>query len=105
VLAFTTIALGGFRGLIASALWIRATDMGDKGKYFEQVQLADWITKLQPRFTGVWVNQAWNLVYNISIKFSDFRERWVWVRSGIELIRDQGLRYNPKEPLMYRELA
>jgi hypothetical protein len=105
VLAFTTVALGSFRGLIANALWIRATELSDEGKYFEMVQLADWITKLQPHFSAVWVNQAWNLVYNISIKFNDPRERWQWVLQGIELLRDQGLRYNPKEPLIYRELA
>jgi hypothetical protein len=105
VLAFTTVALGSFRGLIANALWIRATELSDEGKYFEMVQLADWITKLQPHFSAVWVNQAWNLVYNISIKFNDPKERWQWVLQGIELLRDQGLRYNPKEPLIYRELA
>src|SRR5258705_12736992 len=37
VLAFTTVALGGFRGLIANALWIRANDLQDDGKYFEMV--------------------------------------------------------------------
>jgi hypothetical protein len=58
VLAFTTVALGSFRGLIANALWIRATELSDEGKYFEMVQLADWITKLQPHFSAVWVNQA-----------------------------------------------
>lgn len=105
VLAFTTVALGGFRGLIANALWIRATDLHDQGKYFEMVQLADWITKLQPTFASVWVHQAWNLVYNISIKFRDRPERWRWVKSGIELLRDRGLKYCPNEPLIYRELA
>src|SRR5512143_441544 len=89
VLAFTTEALGGFRGLIANALWIRATELQEAGKYFEMVQLADWITKLMPHFAAVWVNQAWNLVYNISIKFNDPRERWRWVEQGIELLRDQ----------------
>src|SRR5437899_9126140 len=48
VLAFTTVALGGFRGLIANALWIRANDLQDEGKYFEMVQLADWLTKVEP---------------------------------------------------------
>ena len=28
VLAFTTIALGGFRGIIANILWIRANEIG-----------------------------------------------------------------------------
>src|SRR5205085_9942802 len=105
VLAFTTVALGGFRGLIANALWIRANDLQDEGKYFEMVQLADWITKLQPHFTTVWIHQAWNMAYNISIKFNDPHDRWLWVLRGIELLRDEGLKYNPLEPLIYRELA
>jgi len=105
VLAFTTVALGGFRGLIANVLWIRANDLQDEGKYFEQVQLADWITKLEPTFVDVWVVQAWNMAYNISVKLRDPYDRWRWVQSGIELLRDQGLKYNPKEPLIYRELA
>jgi hypothetical protein len=105
VLVFTTVALGGFRGLIANALWIRAMDLQDEGKYFEKVQLADWITKLQPHFTTVWVVQAWDMAYNISIKFNDPADRWKWVQRGIELLRDEGLKYNPDETLIYRELA
>lgn len=105
VLALTTQVLGGFRGLIANALWIRATDMQDEGKYFEMVQLADWITKLEPHFVQVWLVQAWNMAYNISVKFSEYPDRWRWVQRGIELLRDDGLRYNPHEPLIYRELA
>ena len=105
VLAFTTVALGGFRGLIANALWIRASDLQEQDKYFEQVQLADWITKLEPTFVQVWLVQAWNMAYNISVKFRDPYDRWRWVQQGIELLRDQGIRYNPKEALLYRELA
>ncbi|MBK7998656.1 MAG: hypothetical protein IPK15_08065 [Verrucomicrobia bacterium] len=105
VLAFTTVALGGFRGLIANALWVRANDLQMEDKYFEQVQLADWITKLEPTFVHVWLVQAWNMAYNISVKFRDPYDRWRWVQRGIELLRDQGLQYNPKEALLYRELA
>ena len=105
VLAFTTVALGGFRGLIANALWIRASDLQQDDKFFEMAQLADWITKLEPHFTQVWLVQAWNMAYNISVKFKDFGDRWNWVQRGIELLRDEGLRYNPNELLIYRELA
>jgi hypothetical protein len=105
VLAFTTVALGGFRGLIANMLWIRANDMQNEDRYFEQVQLSDWITKLEPTFVQVWLVQAWNMAYNISVKFRDPYDRWRWVQQGIELLRDQGIRYNPKEALLYRELA
>jgi hypothetical protein len=105
VLAFTTVALGGFRGLISNALWIRANDLQDDDKFFEMAQLADWITKLEPHFVQVWLVQAWNMAYNISVKFTDFSDRWRWVQRGIELLRDQGLEYNPNETLIYRELA
>jgi hypothetical protein len=105
VLAFTTVALGGFRGLISNALWIRATDLQDEDKFFEMAQLADWITKLEPHFIQVWLVQAWNMAYNISVKFKDYPDRWRWVQRGIELLRDQGLRFNPNEVMMYRELA
>jgi len=110
VLAFTTVALGGFRGLIANALWIRATELQDEDKFFEMAQLADWITKLEPHFVQVWLVQAWNMAYNISVKFKEnepgvYSDRWRWVHRGIKLLRDDGLRYNPNETLIYRELA
>src|SRR6266545_746942 len=59
VLAFTTVALGGFRGLIVNALWIRASEMQDEDKFFEMAQLADWITKLEPHYAQVWLVQGW----------------------------------------------
>lgn len=105
MLAFTTVALGGFRGLIANALWIRASELQENDKFFEMAQLADWITKLEPHFVQVWIVQGWNLAYNISVKFKDYSDRWNWVQRGIALLRDEGLRYNPNEMLLYRELA
>jgi hypothetical protein len=105
VLAFTTVALGGFRGLISNYLWIRANDLQIDDKFFEAAQLADWITALEPTFTQVWLFQGWNMAYNISVKFKDFSDRWRWVERGIELLRDDGLRYNPNDVLIHRELA
>ena len=82
VLAFTTVALGGFRGLIANALWIRANDLQNDDKFFEAAQLATWITDLEPSFSQVWLFQAWNMAYNISVKFKDFPDRWRWVAAS-----------------------
>ncbi len=110
MLAFTTVALGGFRGLISNFLWMRANDLQQDDKFFEAAQLADWITKLEPTFASVWVFQGWNMAYNISVKFKenapgDYTDRWHWVQNGIELMRDGGLRYNPNSVDLYRELA
>ena len=52
--AFTTVVLAGFRGLAADLLWLRATALQDEGRYIELVQLADWITVLEPQFSEVW---------------------------------------------------
>ncbi len=105
VLAFTTVALGGFRGLIANALWIRANDLQQDDKFFEMAQLAEWITKLEPRSPAVWIFQEWNMAWNISVKFKDFADRWRWVNRGITLLRDEALKYNPNEVVLYHELA
>jgi hypothetical protein len=105
MLAFTTVALGGFRGLISNYLWIRANDLQQDDKFFEAAQLADWITDLEPHFPQVWVFQAWNMAWNISVKFKDFTDRWHWIQRGIELLRDDGLRYNPDSTLLYQWLG
>ena len=105
VVAFTTVALGGFRGLLADWLWLRALRLQESGNYFEMFQLSSWIVKLQPRFTGATAFLAWNMAYNISVSFNGFDDRWRWVRRGIELIRDEALVYNPGDPELYRELG
>jgi hypothetical protein len=105
LLAFTTVALGGFRGLISNYLWIRANDLQQDDKFFEASQLADWITDLEPHFSQVWAFQSWNMAWNISVKFKDFSDRWRWVQRGIELLRDYGLRYNPDDTLIYQQLG
>lgn len=105
MLAFTTVALGGFRGLISNFLWIRANDLQLDDKYFEAAQLADWITELEPTYAQVWAFQAWNMAWNISVKFKDFADRWRWVERGIDLLRDDGLRYNPNSILLHQQLS
>jgi hypothetical protein len=104
-LILMTTALGGFRGLIVNYLWVRAMELQQEGNYFELVQLFDWIGKLQPRFETVWVYAGWNMAYNISVKLTTPSERWAWISRGIEILRDEGLRYNPENPRMYKELA
>lgn len=105
LLAFSTVALGGFRGLIANYLWMRANRLQIDGKYFELVQLSDWITKLQPNFAHVWKHLAWNMSYNISRNFKSAEDRWSWVESGIDLLRDEAIPINPNQSILYEELA
>jgi hypothetical protein len=105
MVVLTTVALGGFRGLAADWLWLRSNRMQDMGNYFEMVQLASWIVKLQPRFTGATAFLAWNMAYNVSVTFTSPEDRWRWVRRGIELIRDEALEYNPSDPELFQQLG
>lgn len=100
-----TVMLGPFRGVIADVLWIRASRLQDEGKYFELVQLADMITKLEPRFPEVWDYHGWNMAYNVSVYFDEPEERWRWVQNGYRLLRDDGLKYNPTNPKIHEQLA
>ena len=105
VVAFTTMALGSFRGLVADLLWLRAMSLQEDKNYYEMVQLASWITKLQPRFASATAYLAWNMAYNISVTCSLWEDRWYWVWEGIKLIRDEALLYNPDDQKLYWELA
>lgn len=98
-------SIGVVRGIIANYLWIRADKLKEDGKFFEAYHLSRWITQLQPRYASVWQFQAWNMAYNISVATHTRTERWQWVRDGIELLRNHGIRYNPSEMMLYRELA
>ena len=103
--AFTTVALGGFLGILADVLWMRAGTLQDEGRYFELVQLSDWIAKLQPRSPAIWAYHAWNMAYNLSALMAAPAEKWRWVRSGIVLLRDEGMAANPGSPRLHQELA
>ncbi len=106
-LAFATVAMGTFRGLLVDILWLRAEELKDEGEFFDAKQVAEWITTLQPRFPDVWEFQAWNMAYNISVALpaTQPEERWRWVKNGYELLRDKGIPLNPKSISLYFELA
>lgn len=106
-LAFATVAMGAFRGLIVDILWIRADNLKQEGKFFDAKQLAEWITVLQPRFAAVWDYHAWNMAYNISVAIPNTQpeQRWHWVKNGYELLRDRAIELNPHNIMLYRSLA
>lgn len=104
-IAWRQAALGSFRGIVVNVLWIRATKLKDQGKFHEAMQLAQWITQLQPKFEQVWIFHAWNMAYNISVATKTAEERWMWVKQGIELLRDQAIPLNPDSARLHKELS
>jgi len=106
-LALIVQASGPARALAINILWMRATRLQDEGKFFELNELCRMITLLEPRLPMVWAHWAWNLAYNVSVKFPEDQphERWRWISMGIETLRDRGIQHNPKASYLYRELA
>ena len=99
------IAMGAFRGRFVNMRWSRANNLKEEGRFHEAMELSSAITTLQPRFPRVWVFQAWNMAYNISVATQTPDERWQWVQAGIRLLRDEGIPANPNDLLIHRELA
>ncbi len=97
--------LGGFRGIIAEITWFRADRLQDEGRFTELAQLANLLTSLEPHTPEVWSYAAWNLAYNISVMMPTAADRWRWVEAGLKLLRDDGLRLNPEDPVIHREIA
>jgi hypothetical protein len=98
-------SLGAFRGWAINALWLKALERRDQGELHESMELARWILKLQPYFPRVWNFQSWLLAFELALDTRDPQERWSWVEESISLLRNEGLRSNPRSPEIHRQLA
>jgi hypothetical protein len=98
------LATLGMRGVAAQILWNKAIDYKMKKDWTNFGATLNQITKVQPNFLNIWVNQAWNLSYNISVEFDDYRERYRWVIKGFEFLQD-GMKYNEGQPKLPWELG
>ena len=98
-------ALGGLRSIAAEVVWFRMDRLQDEGRYVELAQLATVLTRMEPHTPEVWSHAAWNLAYNVSVMMPTPADRWRWVHAGLRLLRDEGLRFNPRSSELCRELA
>ncbi|MGN6135860.1 MAG: hypothetical protein ACTHOU_15335 [Aureliella sp.] len=98
------LATLGLRGVAVSILW-------QKAEYYKREQFWDnysatlnQITKLEPHFVKVWDFLSWNLSYNISVEFDDYRQRYAWVKKGIDYLLT-GTKYNRRKTDLPYELG
>ncbi len=98
------LATLGMRGVAANILWVKAHNYKKKKNWTNLAATLNQITLLEPNFIAVWRFQAWNLSYNVSAEFDDYRERYRWVIKGIEfLIR--GISYNEHNPRLAADVG
>jgi hypothetical protein len=87
------LATLGMRGVAVVLLWEKSQDYQKRKLWTELAATTEQIMKLEPHYVSVWENQAWNLSYNVSAEFDDYKERYRWVRRGVEFGKD-GCDYN-----------
>jgi hypothetical protein len=97
--AAMSLATLGMRGIASNLLWGRAQHYYKTENYDASKAAVNQITKLQPNFVSVWQFLAWQLSYNVSVEFDDFRHRYHWVKKGINYLVE-GNSYNASDPLL-----
>ena len=103
--AFASTMLGPGRVFAINGLWYEVEQLKQDGKFAQINEMSRWIVHLQPRYPEVWRFMAWNMAYNVSVQCYTQEERWDWVNKGIRLLREEGLKYNPRAVRLYRELS
>jgi hypothetical protein len=95
--AMKLLMIGGFRGLVANALWTQAIELQKQHEWDQLMTNVQMITKLQPHFLSVWTFQGWNLAYNVSVEWDAPEDKYTWIKKGINFLRD-GVARNQNSP-------
>jgi hypothetical protein len=98
------LSLLGMRGIAANLLWKKADDYKMKKDWTNLRATLDQLTYLEPHFVPVWRYQGWNLSYNVSVEWDDYRDRYYWVKQGVEFL-DQGTIVNGKDTRLLTDQA
>ncbi|MGQ9503330.1 MAG: hypothetical protein ACUVQG_00335 [Thermogutta sp.] len=98
------LATLGMRGVAVHILWMKAEDYKRRKDWSHLSATLEQMVKLEPHFITVWRHQGWNLSYNVSVEFDDYRERFRWVIRGINFLKE-GIRYNEREPILYGDVG
>jgi hypothetical protein len=98
------LATLGMRGLAVNVLWNQANNAKMKEDWTTLAALLEQLAKLQPNYIIFWKFQAWNLTYNVSVEFDDYKDRYYWVRRGIEFLQ-KGETYNTDNPQLLWDLG
>lgn len=91
------LATFGMRGVAIAILWHRCQEYQKKLDWNNVIAISNQLVFLEPHFTTIWEFLGWNLSYNASAEFDDYRERYRWVIRGIDF-QIRGVEYNRRAP-------
>jgi hypothetical protein len=96
------LATLGLRGVAALVLWEKSNDYKMKEDWAKYEATLNQIAIVQPHFLSVWIHLAWNLSYNVSVEFDNYRDRYHWVIEGIKYLQ-KGIDNNNSDPRLLWE--
>ena len=99
-------ALGGFRGVAATMLWLKMQELWDRGQgtWYSCLQVMRDVTLLDPYWLEPWKILGWHLAYNLYVESKDPRERGLLMAKGVAALKE-GISWNPSTYELYAELG
>jgi tetratricopeptide (TPR) repeat protein len=108
-------AMGGFRSLVASFIWIDLRNSWEKQEWSRVQTAAELAVLLQPRSVFYWDNGSWMLGWNASIGVENYgsklatpqerqEESRKWIDAAIRML-ERGIRAIPEKPTLYMRLG
>jgi hypothetical protein len=95
------LATLGLRGVAALVLWEKSNDYKMKEDWAKYEATLNQIAVVQPHFISVWIHLAWNLSYNVSVEFDNYRDRYHWVIEGIKYLQKGYSNNNSESRLLW----
>jgi hypothetical protein len=94
----------GLRGFAVSMLWSKANEYKKTEDWTAFRATLEQLAKLQPYFIKVWEYQAWNLSYNVSVEVDNVRDRFYYVKQGIQYLKN-GIIFNRENATLLDDLG
>ncbi len=91
----TSFRLFGLTPIADTLLWDVANTYKMKKDWISLAATLNQLARLMPHYESVWRFQGWNLAYNVSTEFDDYRQRYYWVIRGLEFLQE-GVKMNKK---------
>jgi hypothetical protein len=95
------LATFGMRGVAIAILWHNMQEYQKRFDWSNVIVTAKQLVFLDPHFTSFWDFLGWNLAYNASSEFDDYRDRYRWVINGIEFLIE-GTENNKRAPKLFK---
>ena len=98
------LATLGMRGVASNLLWEKANQAKMREDWTTLSATLEQIAHLQQNYVGVWMFQGWNVAYNISVEWDNYKDRYFWVIKGLRFLQE-GTEYNENDPKLISEVG